>query len=113
MPITPHHVMIVIATPIGPKPVHPLSRIGSAILAAMVSTTPSISTPANPATNRDLNPRAPSRTSNTGVSDQNNHSTAIAPTPKVTLARPAWRADGPSPPAPPVAPGGKNQGPPP
>src|SRR5215831_5298415 len=47
--ITPHQVIKVIATPIGPNPVHPRSNIGKPTRITAVRTIPSITTPAKPA----------------------------------------------------------------
>src|SRR5262245_20635275 len=46
--ITPHQVIKVIATPIGPNPVHPWSNIGKPTRTTVVMTIPSITTPAKP-----------------------------------------------------------------
>src|SRR5215467_10153980 len=43
--ITPHQVIKVIATPIGPNPVHPWSNIGKPTRTTAVMTIPSITTP--------------------------------------------------------------------
>ena len=71
--ITPHQVIKVIATPIGPNPVHPWSNIGKPTRTTAVMTIPSITTPAKPASKWHFQPRPPSRTSNIGVSDQKIH----------------------------------------
>jgi hypothetical protein len=47
--IIPHQVIKVIATPIGPNPVHPRSNIGKPTRITAVRTIPSITTPAKPA----------------------------------------------------------------
>ena len=44
--MTPHQVISVIATPIGPNPVHPWSNIGKPTRTTAVMTIPSITTPA-------------------------------------------------------------------
>ena len=51
-PITPHHVINAIATPIGPSPFQPLSNGGKAIRAASGMMVPSITVPASPASAR-------------------------------------------------------------
>src|SRR5262250_2340877 len=71
--ITPHQVIKVIATPIGPNPVHPWSNIGKPTRTTAVMTIPSITTPAKPASRWYFQLRPPSRTSNIGVSDQKIH----------------------------------------
>ena len=70
MPISPHHVINAIATPIGPNPFQPLSIRGKKIRAATGRIVPSITTPASPASARYLRPRPPLWTRRTGVSDQ-------------------------------------------
>ena len=56
MPITPHHVINAIATPIGPNPFQPLSNGGKRMRAASGRMVPSIAAPASPASARYLRP---------------------------------------------------------
>src|SRR5215469_4634097 len=71
--ITPHQVIKVIATPIGPNPGHPWSNIGTPTPTTAVMANPSITTPAKPASRWYFQPLPPSLTSNVGVSDQKIH----------------------------------------
>src|SRR5215470_7331810 len=59
--ITPRQVIKVIATPIGPNPVHPWSNIGKPTRTTAVMTIPSITTPAKPTSRWYFQPRPASR----------------------------------------------------
>src|SRR5260370_6835101 len=80
MPITPHHVISAIATPIGPSPVQPLSNGGKRSPGADRGTVPAIAPPPRPASAGHPKPPPPPPTTPILLSHPHNHPPPLPPT---------------------------------